>query len=238
MSRLTEKYIQTKAIEYLEDYYQEKYSIEKDDFFSRDEVKTTKHYFNNRADGLLCFNSDKQNQHTVSIEAKSHKTLGSLLTFWNDERLGLHGIFVAIILGLASIFFYYHLAWYWISLIALATIVVMMFLFILIITVIEPHHYKLINVVTQVHQYPANEKWIALSKDSLNLAKEKKSERFRRKTDYDNFIRICKAQGIGILIVTRRKIIIMVKPKFVNGNYLECYAQHKNISSYIASSNL
>lgn len=117
MSRLTEKFIQKKALEYLQEYYQEKFHPTT--IYAREEVRTNSQFHNKRADGLLCFNCNQQMEYTVSLEAKSHKTLGSLSAYWNDNKMALHALMIAIPLGLLSIIFSHPLAWYWISLISL-----------------------------------------------------------------------------------------------------------------------
>ncbi len=231
MSRLTEKFIQKKAIEHLREYYKNKHELEK--IYARDEVRTNTNNFNKRADGLLCFNSSKQNLHTVSIEAKSHRTFGSMLTNWNDDKLASHSMIGSIILGLITIIFTHSLAWYWISLITLGAIIVFFFLIFFVVTLLDLSHYQFINVINQVHQYPANEKWIAISKDSLNLTQKIDKPAFFKKTDFDKFLSSCKRQNIGILIVTRRKITIENKPKYQKGNFLDCYCVNGQIRKHL-----
>ena len=228
MSRLTERYVQKQSIEFLKDYYENKFDIGVP--FSKQEVRTTKEFNGKRADGLLCFNSSKQNEHTVSIEAKSHKTLGSLLAYWNDDKLIKQVLLIALPIGLLTIYFTSSMTWYWISLIALGSIILSSFIFIIVTALIELDGHKTINVVNQVNQYPANEKWIAISKDSLNLTDNKKSE-FYNRSNFDNFTRKCKNQNIGILVVTRRKNEIILRPKYTKGQYLDCYCLSENIRS-------
>lgn len=231
MSRLTEKFVQKTAIEYLKQYYAEKYRTPK--IFGRDEVRTNSEYNKKRADGVICFNSSKQVEHTVSIEAKSHRTLGSLLTYWNDERFVLHALISSIPLGLLTIIFTRDLAWYWIFLIALVSIIITFLVIAVLISFVEPDHYKLINVVSQVHQYPANEKWIAISQDSLNLAKKKSNAEFHQNSDYDNFLQVCKKQNIGIIVITRRTRKILARPKYSPGKFLDCYAINSQIREFL-----
>ena len=231
MSRLTEKFIKKTAIEYLKEYYTEKYQTEK--VFGRDEVRTNTDFKNKRADGLICFHSDKQIEHTVSIEAKSHRTLGSLLSYWNDEKLALHALIISIPLGLLAIIFTHDLSWYWISLITLLSIIFLFFMIVVVIGFVEPNRYKLINVVNQIHRYPANEKWIAISQDSLNLAQKKSNPEFHKNSDYDNFLQICKNQNIGIIVITRRTKEILAEPRFTSGNFLDCYAINEQIREFL-----
>lgn len=231
MSKLREKYIQDRAIDYLTNHYKEKY--EKNKIYSRSEVRTNTNFFNKRADGLICLNSKKQAEHTISIEAKSHRTFGSFLSNWNDEKLVLHSFLISLILGLLTIFFSQMLDWYWIFLITLSSIVILFFITFIILNVLDLSHYQFINVINQIHQYPANEKWIAISKDSLNLMKKVEKPDFFKKTDYDKFIEECKKQKIGLLIITRRKITILVNPKYTSGNYLDCYSINDKIRNYL-----
>lgn len=226
MSRLTEKYIQKEAVQFLKEHYENKFVIEIE--FAKQEVRTNKEYNGKRADGLLCFHSPKQKEQTVSIEAKSHKTLGSLLAYWDDDKLMKQILLFALPIGLLTIYFTSSMAWYWITLIAFGTIVIGVLLLMIIAVLLELDGHKVINVVNQVNQYPANEKWIAISKDSLNLSQIKKSE-FHNKNNYDNFIRICKNQNIGILIVTRRKNEILLLPNYIKGKYLDCYSLNQSI---------
>jgi len=230
MSRLTEKYIQKQSVQFLKDHYENKFEIEIG--FAKQEVRTNKENNGKRADGLLCFHSSRQKEHTVSIEAKSHKTLGSLLAYWDDDKLMKQFLLFAFPVGLMTIYFTSSMAWYWISLIALGSFLLSIALFVIITFFLELEGHKVVNVVNQVNQYPANEKWIAISKDSLNLTHNKKSE-FYKNNNFDNFTRKCKNQNIGILIVTRRKNEILVHPNYIKGKYLDCYCLNENIRSIL-----
>lgn len=221
MARLTEKHIQKKAIQFLERHYQEKF--EPSTIYSQQEVRTVEKFKKKRADGLLCFESQLHKEHTVSLEAKSHKTLGALLPVWNDKDLILSAV-VGIILALISTYFLGYLEWYWITLSALSIFIGSFFLSVLLLVLVEPDYFKSMAVMDQVHQYPANEKWIAISKDSLNLASKKSSE-FNRRSNPENFIQIARKKGVGILVISRWKEEVLLEPQFIQGEYLNCYCQ-------------
>jgi len=214
MSKLTEKYVQKRALSFLKEYYYKKYELKK--IYSKDEVCTI---LNKRADGFICFNSKKQIEHTVSMEAKSHKTLGNLIPYWNDDKFMLHSVLPSLIIGVISLYFTQNMTWYFMALTSFCVIILIFFLILFIVSFIEHDKYKLIDVITQIHQYPANEKWIAISKDSLNLTQKLKNSNFHTKNDYENFLSVCKSQRIGLLIISSRKTEILNKPGFSKGDF-------------------
>ena len=219
MSRLTEKHIQQKSILFLETHYQNKY--EPASIYSQQEVRTVNKYKKKRADGFLCFHSSIRQEHTISIEAKSHKTLGALLPMWNDKDFIfalVTGILLALILG----YIYSDLEWYWMTLIFISALIAGILISLVITLLFEPDHFKSMGVMNQVDQYPANEKWVAISKDSLNLSSIKKTA-FNRRNNYDNFLRIAKKKGVGILVISRKREEILIEPAFRKGDYLNCY---------------
>lgn len=234
MSRLTEKHIQTKAIAFLESHYKQKF--EPSVIFSRPEVRTVKKYKKKRADGLLCFESPTQREYTVSLEAKSHKTLGALLPSWNSKDL-LLGIMIGFLNAAVTMYLFSAIAWYWITLIAIFAFIIGFYVSFLLLAIVEPDHFKSMAVIDQVHQYPANEKWIALSKDSLNLTSNKKTD-FHRRSNYENFLRIARKNKVGILVISRWKEEILIEPGFFKGEYLDCYCIADTIRQEVYSENL
>ena len=219
MSRLTEQHIQNQALQFLEDHYGKKYEPPK--IFSRVEVRTVKIHNKKRADGLLCFESTFQKEHTISLEAKSHKTLGALLPAWNDRDF-IPSIIMGLLFALLSIYFFNNLDWYWITLISVVSFIIGFFICLIVLLFFEPDRYKTIPVIKQVNQYPANEKWVAVSKDSLNLGLKKKSD-FYRHNNEENFLKIARKNGVGVLVISRQQQQILLEPKFQKGDYLNCY---------------
>lgn len=96
----------------------------------------------------------------------------------------------------------------------------------------EPNRYKLIGVINQIHQYPANEKWIAISQDSLNLARKKNNPEFYNNSESEHLFQMCKNQNIGLLVISRRTIKELSVPKYVPGNFLDCYAANQKIRRF------
>ena len=231
LGRLTERYVQEKSLRFLEDYYRNFYNLSS--IFSKCEVRTRiNHKGFGRADGLLCFNSTKQENHVVSLEAKSHKTLGSLKPYWNNKRYGILFFLVLFITSLASVYLTYNLAWYWILGITILSSIIMVMFFFIIITQTEPAYLKKLDVVEQVKRYPANEQWIAISKDSLNLSATKKNNFYNQSND-ENLLSICEKNGMGLLLVSNQRIYIKLKPKFKHGKFLRKYTIEKKIKELI-----
>ena len=44
---------------------------------------------------------------------------------------------------------------------------------------------------------------------------------------------MCKNQKIGVLVVTRRNINEVVKPKYISGDYIDCYSTNNKIKTFI-----
>ena len=88
----------------------------------------------------------------------------------------------------------------------------------------------------QVNQYPANEKWVAISKDSMNLTSKKFSE-LKRRSNNENLVRIARKKGVGILVISRRHEEVLVEPKFKKGEYLDCYCLAGKIRQELFNSN-
>lgn len=227
MSRLNEKYVQKIALSYLNQYYLSKFNCKSG--FARKEVRTKK---NKRADGLLCFCTDKHSSHTVSIEAKSHKTLNSLLPFWDDNKLGIHFFLTALLVTAGVIYIVNDFQWYWILLAAVASFFLAAVLYIFIVTFLEPKGYKSLNVINQLRNYPANEQWVAISVDSFNLTSLKENL-FHNKTNAEILVSQCRRNGIGLLLVNKRQAKIEIYPKYKKGKFLSNYCIEKDIRSVL-----
>jgi hypothetical protein len=229
MSRLTEDYVKFTTIAHLETYYSKKHKIEKKEIFSRAELwKKSK---NGRPDGFLCFDSPSQPKHTVSIEAKSHKTLDSLLPFYNYSKSDDFAGYLSLSIAMVSIYPIWSFKWYWILLFC-AIIFLVVFLALLAITSkIRLSVFNIAYVVNQINNYPANERWITISTDSLNLLQKRKP--LLNGDNYENLIRICKRKKVGFIIVNRKEAKIILEPKFRKGNYLKHYCRESDIVSHL-----
>ena len=232
MARLTEKFVQQKALEKLTCYYREKFNSSI--LFAEQEFVTSKPYGGKRADGFICFNSPLQQNHSVSIEAKSHKTLGALLPYWNDKKLAIQSLFLALVAGVLATYLSFDFAWYWIFVISIITALFAILIYIGIAALTEPDKLKEFDVLYQVKQYPANEKWIAISVDSLNLIDKKKNS-FYKNTNSEVLRSECKRHGIGLLLVNKFDQRIEVEPTYQKGTFTNCYCKQSEILSFLQS---
>ena len=88
------------------------------------------------------------------------------------------------------------------------------------IIAMKPAHSR-IGVITQVKQYPADERWIALSRDAYDWLQPK---------DQEALCKACAKNGIGLLQVSPRKeptVLLAPKPTSLPkrlASFLDCYA--------------
>ena len=85
------------------------------------------------------------------------------------------------------------------------------------------------EVIHQVFQYPANEQWLSLSEDSFEMIREELRH---------NLFKICKARGIGVLMVDARHQVSPVhEPKtrrrWARHGYLVYYHNERPIRNYL-----
>lgn len=230
MAKLTEKFVQQKALEKLSCYYRNKFNSS--NLYAEQEVVTSKSYGRKRADGFICFNSPLQENHSVSIEAKSHKTIGAILPYWDNEKLGIQTLLLALVAGTLASYLFFDLAWYWIFVISIGTALLAIVVYITFVAFTEPDKYKQFDVLYQVKQYPANEKWIAISVDSLNLI-DKRDNPFYKNTNSEVLRNECKRHGIGLLLVNKFNQRIEIEPIYRKGTFTSCYCKQKEILAFL-----
>lgn len=227
MARLIEREVQDAAQKYLEDFYRS--SARGGKMFSKIEVRTKKPYGGFRADGFLAFKRRWTGElYVVSMESKSYKTLKAIKPYrdsklWFKNSLwsgflfavGTGGLFAVIgfdneILGL--LFFA-----------AMMTIGFLGYGFISR----NSFKHKMIPVLDQVEQYPANEKWISISEDSFEDMD---------KTGQDAFLKVCNSRGYGLIIVdSRKRNHRYYKPKatYSWSSFVKYYSLEDDIRKYL-----
>ena len=198
--------------------------------FSKTEVRTKQKYGGKRADGLLAYKHWLFGTYVVSMEAKSYKTLPAMKPKF-DAWFFLKNCFQAgfIICIVSGAFF----AFYKLEDILLQIVIPMNAFLIgtLLYGVLTFTNYsnKIVSVVKQVGQYPANEQWLAFSVDSLDKMGKQEVRHLRK---------ICKARGIGILEVKAKgKVKIQIKPKMKSNygrGFLHFYSKEKEIRGLIS----
>lgn len=191
MSKLSEKVVQQTAQSFL--YHRCRKKARSGKIFSKMEVRTKREYGGKRADGLLAFQHYLWGTYTVSMEAKSLKTLAAMkpirsdkLLLWNSFKAGL------ICCILSGMFFAFYKLDDGFMQILLPVNTFFSSAIIYGFFTIGSYRHKNVNVIRQLAQYPANERWLAFSNDSFISLSKDQSKKLKR---------ICKYKGIGIVIV-------------------------------------
>ncbi len=202
--QLIERTVQVAAQDYLDDYYKKKRRSKK--MYSSLEERTKKAYGMRRADGFMAFPWWFGRAYTVSMEAKSFKTLDALTPVRDTKAWVLDALWAGFLTTLVTGSFFLilrsDLSVFW-------RMIVPLFIFAaasLIYGYLRRNSYKYQEppVIQQILAYPANERWISFSYDALEMI------------DHDlrhNFFKICAARGIGVLLVTpSKKVHCVAKP--------------------------
>ncbi|MFT5384636.1 MAG: hypothetical protein ACI81W_002037 [Saprospiraceae bacterium] len=227
MSNLSEKVVQETAQAFLYHRYRKKARGGK--IFSKMEARTRREYGGKRADGLLAFQHYIWGAYAVSMEAKSFKTLAAMkptrndnLLLWNSFKAGLiccimSGMFFAIYRlndGFMQI------------LLPLNTLVCAAIIYGFFTS--NSYRHKTVNVIRQLAQYPANERWLAFSGDSLKLLS---------KDQLYKLDKICKYKGIGIVIVNKKDRAEVYRSASMQwkwfGDFIKYYSSEKRIREII-----
>lgn len=223
MTRLTENKVQSYAMAFLQKKYRSKAKAK--NLFAKEEVRTRKEYGSKRADGLLAYEHWWWGICVVSMEAKSYKTLPAIqprLDFykliWNCLKAGL-----LLCIASGAIFAIYRMEDQLFQFLLPLNAFVLGALGYGFFT-LNNYRNMTLKVVEQVMQYPANEKWLAFSKDSLDDLGKGELKAIKK---------ICKYEGVGVLIVqssgkVKPWIKAVAKRKWF-GNYLSYYSLEKRI---------
>lgn len=197
--------------------------------FSKTEVRTKQKYGGKRADGLLAYKHWLFGTYVISMEAKSYKTLPAMKPKFDAwfflKNCFQAGLVICIVSG--AFFAFYKMDDLFLQIIIPANAFLIGTLLYGILTFTN-YSNKIVSVVKQVNQYPANEKWLAFSVDSLDKMGKREVRHLRK---------ICKARGIGILEVkAKNKVKIRIKPKMqfnYGKGFLRYYSKEKEIRGLI-----
>ncbi len=228
MGKLLEITVQKEALIYLEEYY--KWRASGGRVWNKIEVRTRKKYGGKRADGLLVYKRRLiGGLFVASMEAKSYKTLGAITPIRDNWLWLKNSLYYAtlIALGSGAVFMYQMIDN---SLDSLLYIVGLWVFLLVVVAFVTKNRYfnRTMPVYKQILQYPGHEQWISISQDSYDLI----PKHLRR-----DFVKVLKARGIGLLIVTKRKFVHRVhKPKRNRkwvGNFLQHYSLEEEIRKYL-----
>jgi len=199
--KLNEKYVQDIAVEFLRDFYIKRFNT--NCIFAEKELCVKKSL--KRVDGLIAAKQGEKDIFVAVVEAKSYRTLYSLIPIDGDNSWFVHGILAGLIIALITFLIFQYVLWLRI-LIAFGTLIGGTFLFWLI--TFRLTFYRYVGVVRQVENYPAHEKWIAFSVDAQNTLSQEQKDDFEKKL---------KNSGIGLIIISpNRKVNIQFEPKTIS----------------------
>ena len=223
MTLILERKVQEVTQEFLRKKYRRKARGNR--IFSQIEMRTKKKYGSKRADGFLAFRHWLWGEYVVSIEAKSRKTLPAIkpyldhfLLLKNSAKAGL----TFCILSGAIFFLYKNPDGLFQFLMPLYAFMLSGLIYALLTW--NSYQHKTMDVLDQLKQYPANEQWLAFSKDSFEAVKKENQKKLRK---------ICQARSVGLIIVSR-KVVVLEKPKWKWGSgYLKYYAKEKEVRDYL-----
>lgn len=187
---LSEKYVQHKALHFLKRRYRLR---ARSRILAKKEVSTLKKYGRKRADGLLIFKHLLWGSYIVSMEAKSQKTLAAIKPTIIKSSQRLHSIKagLSLVLITGSLLTIYKLDdGFWQFLIPILLFILGYLAYSLLAQ--NSYRHQKAAVFKQLGQYPANEQWIAVSKDALKALPKKKRKAL---------LFICRHQGVGLVVV-------------------------------------
>ena len=202
-TRLIERTVQEVSLKYLEKYYGDKSK----NIYANIEERTKKIHGMKRADGLLVYPSWFGRLYTISMEAKSHKTLSALKPYkinklWYKDA-AIKGFWVTLASGVIFLIGNAEHSPYLRFLLPLVIWLLSSSIYAYMTR--NSHKYQELDVLKQVFQYPANEKWITFSYDALQML-EMRSK--------DNLFKICEARGVGLLLVhANKQVDLRLKPQ-------------------------
>lgn len=192
--KLNEITVQAKAVKWLaESYYMSKGDFQTYEYTTEAVVKKQSKLGWGRADGLIALTKKDGSIHTVSIEAKSSRLGRTLTDNPLDDKWFLYALLVGILTAIIVLYAGWN-SWTWLGLV-LGAIIGFVVGSIIFLT-ITYSRYLTVYAVEQAKRYPANEKWLVISKDAFNWvgANEKELQ--------DDLDHICRKNGIGLLLMS------------------------------------
>ena len=214
---------------YTQDFLEKKYrrrAIGKR-IFSQKEMPTKTKYGRKRADGFLAFRHFLWGEYVVSMEAKSKKTLPAIRPYRDDFVFVINSLKFGFYCCIGTGAMYALVKWedqFWQFLLPFYVLMISALVYALFTW--NSYRHQTMNVIDQLRQYPANEQWLAFSRDSIESLPIPKQKILRR---------ICRARGIG-LVVFGKRIRQLEKPKYrwnMGKSFLNYYSKEDKIRKYL-----
>lgn len=226
MPALAERTVQQIALDNLKKYYARR---ARGRMFARMEVRTRKQYGGKRADGLIAYKHWINGVETVSIEAKSSKTLPHVRPYFDARTMIRNCLWLATVVTLASgsfMFFFKMGDGFWQFMVPLNVF----FLTALGYGATSWYSYKhrQVPVLDQLARYPANYQWLALSQDAFDGMQYHRARKL---------LQLCRLRGYGLILVrSKNQVKRRIKPRRryrLWGNHLKYYSTEQNILKQI-----
>ncbi len=226
MPRLIEQTVQVIAQEFLAKRYRWK---ARGRMYSQLEARTKRSIGGKRADGLLVFNHWIWGAYTISMEAKSYKTLPAVKPFFDTRNFIIRCLQAGLVtLILSGSFQYFYTLDDRFAQFLLPIVIFLIGTLIFGLLSFKSFRNYQVKVIDQIAQYPANEQWLAISIDTFHKKNKKQLKRLEA---------VCSRCGVGLLIVNgRAKVEIRVKPRTRWtwwSDFVGCYAKEKEIRAYL-----
>jgi hypothetical protein len=225
--RLTERYVQRVAINWVASYYEQNPDIQIALPYMEVKVSSKSRLGHGQADGLIVAQLLDGTVYTVSLEAKSFKSRHNIRFWYKDGKWFLHTVLIGGIgLIVTGVIGWSVGGWFWMWVFPLLAFIVLSLAYLAL--TLENSRYRSIDVINQVKRYPANEKWIAMSTDAYNLLRPEEQTTLRE---------ACRRDGIGLMRVSAGERVNLLErpipqdpPKDCR-DFLECYARTEDIRS-------
>lgn len=211
------------ALNYLTRKYERR--AQKGRVFADIEVRTRRKSGGRRADGLLAYRNRWGQLRVVSMEAKSFNTLNAIrprldyrLLVWNSLRAGL---LICILSG--SFFLWYRYETLFRNVIIPIAVFAIGTVLYAWLTRRHFGHFS-VDMIKQLIRYPANFRWLAVSRDALGaLSQEKRNA----------LIKLCRQHSVGLISVKHAGQVEELVPARARwkwwGSFLGVYAREKGI---------
>ena len=204
MSSVAEKYIQERALRFLKEFYKEEYNLEN----VHPHVKGSACKYHESDDFL-----QSQKKYKERLKSKPSHPFNNIRNYWKEARFANLAIFIALMAGVLSLYFTQEMFWYYRSLFFWTSVLLIFGLVLGGLAVFTSSSYKFLDFAIQIHLYPTDEKWIAISKESLNLPYKLGLLAFYKPRDCKRFLQACQSKEVGVLVISKRKTKIIYRPK-------------------------
>lgn len=205
MSSVAEKYIQERALRFLKEFYKEHYNL--DNVYTHLEESACRYH---ETDDFL----QTHKRYKERLKSKPLHPLSNFRNYWKEARFANLAIAIAMMAGVLSLYFTQEMLWYYRSLFFWTSVLLIFGLVLGGIAVLTSSSYKFLDFAIQLHLYPTNERWVAISKDNLNIFQKLGLSVFYQQRDYQRFLGTCQSEEIGVLVISKRKTKILYRPKF------------------------